>query len=207
MAFAIAYAQLEADGGHAGLLPRTVVVNDIAALRRLVESKRPFVLILSDATLANDLPSDNKHHVIVPFAEQHDVDLRLGRLDASEVARRLKDLGQSDRQSDQNGRLARRSLTALRRTLAVNRALHRPKWADAPVPREVRAMLLAGAWRDDSVGDREIVSQMAGVDYESLRDFATAVNAQADPFVSRVGDVWEVVALEDAWLLLVARQP
>ncbi len=204
-AFVVAFAQSEADEGRGDLLSRTVVVDDLAALRRLAERQRPLVLILSDPSLANDLAPDNKHQVIVPLAESHDVDLRLGRLDAGRVASALVDLGQSQRDSEQGGRLARRSLTALRRKLAVNPALHRPPWAAPPTSREVRSILLVGAWRDDIEHDREIVANLVGTDYEQLRDYAAGLEAESDPFVSRVGDLWEVVSVEDAWMLLIQR--
>lgn len=204
-AFVVAFAQSEADAGRGDLLARTVVVDDLVALRRLADHQRPLVLILSDPSLANDLAPDNKHQVIVPLAELHDVDLRLGRLDAGKVASALAELGQSQRDSEQGGRLARRSLTALRRRLAVNPALHRPPWAAPPVSREVRSILLVGAWRDDNEHDREIVAAMAGTDYEQLRDHAAGLEAESDPFVSRMGDLWEVVSLEDAWILLIQR--
>lgn len=204
-AFVVAFAQSEANAGRGEIFSRTVVVDDLAALRRLAGHQRPLVLILSDPALANDLAPDNKHQVIVPLAESHDVDLRLGRLDAAKVASALVDLGQSQRDSDQGGRLARRSLTALRRKLAVNPALHRPPWAAPPTSREVRSILLVGAWRDDNENDREIVAKLVGTDYEQVLDHAAGLEAESDPFVSRVGDLWEVVSVEDAWILLIQR--
>lgn len=204
-AFVVALAQSEADESRGDVLSRTVVVDDLAALRRLAEHQRPLVLILSDPALANDLAPENKHQVIVPLAESHDVDLRLGRLDAAKVASALVDLGQSLRDSQQAGRLARRSLTALRRKLAVNPALHRPPWAAPPTSREVRSILLVGAWRDNNEHDREIVTKLVDIDYEQVRDHAAGLEAQSDPFVSRVGDLWEVVSVEDAWILLIQR--
>jgi hypothetical protein len=61
-----------------------------------------------------------------------------------------------------HGRLAHRSLTALRRRYANKPELHEPDWARAPVPRQERALLLAGRWNNDNANDRTVLSALAG---------------------------------------------
>jgi hypothetical protein len=202
IAFAVAFVRSTADDPEDTLSSRTIIVDDPVALRHLADHSRQLLLILADSSLASEIPATNKHRVLIPVGELHGVDLRLARLDASKVTAALRADGMEERRADQFGRMARRSLTALRRRLAVQPALHRPIWADQPISRAIRAGLLGGGWQDDNVGDREVLANLSGADYEVFRESLGQGAASSDPFISKVGQLWEVVSLEDAWLLL-----
>ena len=63
------------------------------------------------------------------------------------------------------GSLARMSLLALRRHLAVGPALHRPVWATGPVSETLRRSLLLSGWNESREGDRRIVERFVGCPY------------------------------------------
>jgi hypothetical protein len=136
------------------------------------------------------IPSDeitrlSTHHVIVPVLGPGDADIELPPLDSAAVTAILKGLGIADRAADEGGRIARMSLMALRRRLAVNPELQQPAWAGTPVPRNVRRALLASRWNENSEGDRSVISDMLGIPYEDIAEEVNARLAEGDPLLTR----------------------
>jgi hypothetical protein len=206
LAFVAAVGIEDASSGTGQLLARTAFVDDVHAWRRIVAHPSPLVLVPLADDLANEVPSDCGHHIVVPKVGAATPDIELSPIDANEAAAAIRATGEVEEdRADELGRLARRSLTALRRRLAISLDLHQPAWATAPVPRTVRGLLLAGSWADDRAGDQGIVAELAGADYPSLREALDGLAASADPFVALDGGIWSVVSLYDAWLLLRAQ--
>jgi hypothetical protein len=192
--------------GDARMLARFAFVNDQSAWRQLLESPQPLILVPLHPEFANEVPSSSRHSVLVPVSGTGIADISLPPLDAAAVASALKAAGmENDKEANDAGRLARRSLTALRRNLATNIALNTPPWATAPVPRAVRAALLAGAWLDGVDGDKTVIEELSGDGYESFQETATALSLESDPLLLKVGKSWQLVSPFDAWLLLVKR--
>jgi hypothetical protein len=193
-------AEAEGDGR---MLARLAFVNELSAWRQLLDSPQPLLLVPLDPKFAREVPGGSPHAVVVPVAGSNIADLNLPPLDAAGVAAALKQAGMDDeRRADAAGRLARRSLTAMRRHLAVSPALHRPPWATAPVGRHTRASTLAGSWIDQREADQSAVAQFAGEDYETFREKLDVLADSSDPLVILVGPSWHLVSPYDAWLLL-----
>ena len=205
LAFVAAVGVEQATAGSAQLLARTAFVDDIRAWRRLVDHPSPLVLVPLVDGLADEVPSHCMHHIVVPTVGSAVPDLEPSPIDATEAAASLKAAGEvEDDRATELGRLARRSLTALRRRLAYVPDLYKPPWAAAPVPRVVRGLLLAGSWSDENPGDQGVLADLTGEDYEALRESLSGLSSSEDPFVSLDGGTWSVVSLHDAWLLLRA---
>ncbi|GIU85995.1 MAG: hypothetical protein KatS3mg009_0510 [Acidimicrobiia bacterium] len=189
--------------GDGSLLARLAYVNELSTWRLLLDSAQPPILVPLDPEFAREVPSGSPHAVLVPVVGTGVADVELPDLDASAVTAALRAAGMTDeKESDDAGRLARRSLTALRRHLATNKALHRPPWAEPPVGRYVRAALLAGRWNDHNDGDRFALAELAGEPYNEFRERAAALTASSDPMLLNGGTSWDLVAPYDSWLLL-----
>jgi hypothetical protein len=203
-AFIASTAVRAASQGDGQLLARTAFVDDLATWRSLLaSSSTPLVLVPVVEGLADELPSGCIHHIVVPVSGVPNSDIDLEPLDSGVVATALAAAGVSDdRRADDLGRLARRSLTALRRSLAAQPALHRPSWASTPVARPIRAALLAGSWADANDGDRSVMSELAGEEYDRFRELLAPVADVQDPVVLLLGASWHLVSAYDAWLLL-----
>jgi hypothetical protein len=200
IAAAVVKADQEGDGQW---LARTAFVDDLATWRSLIERDSALVLVPMEEGLAGEVPTGCRHHILVPVTNSDTADIALSPIDAAAAKAALVDAGVADeRQAEELGRLGRHSLTALRRRLATKPALHVPVWATAPSPRARRAALLACSWSDGGEGDRRILSELAGEDYEDLRQHVTELANQDDPMLVRVGGSWHVVSPFDAWLLL-----
>src|SRR4029077_399926 len=83
-------------------------------------------------------------------------------------------------------RLARISLIATRRRLAVKPELMRPPWAAKPVAQTTRCLLLAHRWNESSEPDRQIVEALTAMPYASLAADIAADTALYVPFLARV---------------------
>ena len=202
-AFVAAVAVRSHQRGEGQLLARTAFVDDLATWRSLIETQTPLVLVPVIDGLASEVPSGCLHHIVVPATSTAISDIELPAVDASGVAEALQAAGmEDDRKADAAGRLARRSLTALRRNLAIKPALHVPAWANPPVPRPVRAALLACSWSEGNDGDKAVLSDLSGEEYESFRDGLSALADVQDPLVLRLASSWHLVSPFDAWLLL-----
>lgn len=196
----VAALALEDDAAGSGeLLARMAFVDDVGTWRALADRPQPLVLVARTAEVAAEAASSPKHHVIVPLTGEGEAGVELPPIDAGEAAEALKVAGVDDQRADDAGRLARRSLLALRRHLARKPELHTPAWATAPVGRHVRGILLAGAWRDDAPSDQAVLAELTGAAYDDLREELTNLAAYEDPLILRVGQTWTVVSPFDAW--------
>lgn len=205
LAFIVAVGINQATAGSGQMLARTAFVDDIHAWRRLIDHPYPLVLIPLTDGLADEVPSRCPHHIVVPTVGSAVPDLELSPLDATEAAAALVEAGkvEADRATEL-GRLARRSLTALRRRLANKPELHEPSWSAAPVPRTIRGLLLTGSWSDERAGDQSVITALTGEDVDPLREGLSGLALSEDPFISLDSGTWNVVSLHDAWLLLRA---
>jgi hypothetical protein len=204
VAFVAAASIFQDQAGNSQLLARTAFVDDINAWRRLVEHASPLILVPLADGLSAEVPSQCIHHIVVPTPSAASPDIELPPIDATAAAGVLKEAGIDDEQASDLGRLARRSLTALRRRLATKPDLHQPAWAEAPVSRTIRGSLLAGSWADERAGDQSVLATLTGAEYEALRESLTGLASSEDPYVAHDGATWNIVSLEDAWLLLRA---
>lgn len=190
--------------GDGKLLSRTAFVDDLGTWRALLlEAKTPLVLVPLVDGLANEIPSGCIHHIVVPVAAASTADIELSPLDAGAVTAALAAAGMAnEKQADAAGRLARRSLMALRRHIAIKPALHLPEWSAPPVSRVGRMCLLACSWSEHLDGDKRVIADLAGIDYEQVRDDLASIAQVDDPLVQRLASTWHLVSPYDAWLLL-----
>lgn len=182
------------------LLARTLVVSDHNSLERLVAQRSPLIIILADVSLARDLPASHPHQFVVLAPPGDSTALEVERVSSDAVAAALA----GEPNATELGYLARRSLLALRRRLAVVPGLYTPAWATSPSPL-VRRLSLVGSWRSEQPGDRAVLEAITGETYSQVSVQAQELRAGDDmPFLDVVQDEWYVVAREDSWSLLAA---
>ena len=187
-------------------LALAVVVRTDDALGDLALRHPPLILVL-DLDSPDTGPAVRRgHRVILPLGRETaagtDV-LDLPPPDAQEVARVLERDGLPEDRARQLGILARRSVAALRRKLAVAPEAQHPAWATPEVGSELAPIILAGSWDGAREGDREALVELpGGRSYEELERRLVSLSERPDPPLRRVGEVWYVTAPEDAWQLL-----
>ena len=191
-------------------LARTVVVESPEAMRHLIASQSPLVLIPTFE--AHDLAAGAVragHIVVLPFVTTDPTAEReapnvvpLPRLCRQTVLEELREIGLPEPSAAKLAGLARRSLTAFRRKAAQTPALRRPEWAEPSVCRSLVPALLAGSWHETNVKDREILAILGQRPYEEIRDAFLRWRDRPDPPVMQTSNGWYLVSPEDAWRVL-----
>jgi hypothetical protein len=187
-------------------LARAVIAHDLAAWNHLSASAE--TLLLVPMFEERDMTAGavrHGHHVLVP----------LGRGDAGspetvELPRRGREaaqgalvaMGLPEAHASELATLARRSLMSLRRRLAINPGVQRPRWAGAERASELLPTLLANAWDNSAEGDRQVLSELAQVPYEKFLRMLVRLGNESDPSVRQIGAIWYLASGEDAWSLL-----
>lgn len=197
-------ALVTADGTSGERLrARALHVTDGHSLKQLVRQPSPLVLVLDDAQLAADLPIQHPHQLVLVSPPGQDGDVVVRPIDAQQAETALCTAGVTRDRAAELGRLARRSLPALRRAVAVNTASLMPAWAAAPDLIQ-RRLVLIGAWHGDSSTDRAAVARSAGRSYGDVQEAALALARGEGPMLGRVGESWHLTSPQDTWLLLRA---
>lgn len=217
-ACAFIVAAVRATGGQQAerLLARLAFVDDLDTWRELMLRTAPLILAPMRPGFHAEVPqSDSQHHIVVPITRGK-AQIKLPRIDAGAAAAALSEAGMAEDEARRAGRLARRSLTALRVHLAPQPELLTPAWASGTVGRDVRGVLLAGSWEDTHEQDQAVLKAFAGKEYEDLRESLSTLEhpehlqqessgvleRYENPMVYRVDDSWHLVAAEDAWEFL-----
>lgn len=186
------------------LLARMAFVDEQASWRELLGQTVPLVLIPAHREFALDRLASSLHHAVIPVTDGP-ADIELARVSAEDVTASLVEAGlDNEENTKEYGYLARRSLEAVRLKLALHPALLTPDWAEKPVCRTVRAVLLAGSWGDETAGDQEVLSDLAGKSYDSLREDLDDLKRRENPLVDIIDNAWNVVSPEDAWVFLAS---
>jgi hypothetical protein len=197
-------------------IARAVVVKEESAWRRLIATRMPLILIAlfdaGDETMAGVRAG---HAIVVPLGEgdvaRRDAILlppvavgaasealltELQTVENEKATSRARD------RADEWARLARRSMTALRRRIARSSTLRTPEWATPAIARTILPALFAGSWSDKSDGDREFLEKIAMKPYAQVVDDLEKWAHAADPAIRHRGTDWYLVSREDAWELL-----
>ncbi|MBN9622334.1 MAG: hypothetical protein J0H06_05165, partial [Actinobacteria bacterium] len=204
-AFLAAFAiGLPEDAG--GLLARMAFVDQATTWRALEGFDRALILVPTTEEVRREISSQSHHHILVPVPTGGSADYDLSPIDPQAARDALMETGAvGDERAEALGYLARGSLLALRRSLAVNPALHTPHWAKPPAGRTSRGALLAGRWNDAVPGDQAVIEKLTALGGEDLREALDALAVNDDPLVGMVDRSWALTSPFDAWLQLRAQ--
>jgi len=186
---------------------RGIVVRDVTAWQWLAVSDNTLLLVpMFDSGDAVARGVREGHHVLVPLGRgdsPSSTTVQIPRLHRRYAKEALVEMGFSEERADDLAALARRSMTALRRNLAISPELKRPEWAKPSEARAILPAMLVGAWNDASEGDRNVVATLANVSYEQISPNLIRWANESDPPVRCIGNTWMMVSKEDSWSLLV----
>jgi hypothetical protein len=186
------------------LRTRTLFVDSVESMAQLMGQNQPLVLVVPDPSWLSSVAIRAPHTVIVAALPGQTGAPDVPAVDSEAVARYLAGAGAPDERARSWGLLARRSLLALRRALAINPVQLTPEWARTPGTAQ-RRLLLLGGWEGTNVDDRAVVARTVGLAYEDVQEFAAGLAEASDvPFLGHFREQWHVLAPEDSWTLLRA---
>jgi hypothetical protein len=187
---------------------RAIVVEDATTWRQLALCDSPLILLptFSDRSMVTTAV-EKGHHILFPLDRSEPRmgnTLQFTRLRREEAKKALVAMGIHETRARDLAALARRSLGALRRKLAVFPDALTPEWSkkQPEIARSLLPALLAGRWDERSTADQEAIARLAGCEYSAVREILISWNQKPDPPVRLVDHTWMVAAREDAWLLL-----
>ena len=188
-------------------LSRCVVAATTDTARQLLGLGTPLIIVLPepDAGLARLLVNDG-HHVFA--ASGSDATASFGTSGLRRPWRfhlqtALIKAGVSEKDAHQLAHASGCSIAVLRRLMPAAPGM-RSSWAVQASP-ELIAAMFAGAWVDNNLRDRKLVSDLAGCTYEQLESVLTRLAAGPDSPITRLGNVWKVVSLRDLWTQIGAQ--
>ncbi|MGK4591836.1 hypothetical protein [Amycolatopsis sp. w19] len=182
---------------------RAVRVSSPEAWRQCRDLDGPFVAVVDGVDVGEE--TIGGHVVVVRSTPDRDGAevLVLPRIPRDEAAEAFAAAGVPSAAATAYADLARRSVGALRRKLAVAGDL--PKWVN-PLERDLAApLLLIGRWSAGSRHDLEEIAAIAGREIDELTRFFARAETGDDPLLARSGDVVRLADPHDAWTLLHGR--
>ena len=189
---------------RANVLERALVINCETSWQQLIDSPDPLILIVELGEPEGiGTAIQNGHHVFVPCDRVNsDRENLLSRIvhDAAEKA--LQGMGLNRKRSHSYATLARRSLSALRRKLAIAKNIQQPAWAKPNEARVLLAPLLVSAWNEACEGDRQVLERISGLTYTDIQASLVRWANEPDAPVRNIGHVWTIASQEDAWRLI-----
>lgn len=103
----------------------------------------------------------------------------------------LVSIGMEESDANRYALATGRSWSVLRRQRAINPAIRRPAWLDAPQASSLVTLCLLGAWAENKDADRLQVAQLAGKPYEEIERDLRELSQLDDAPVLRIGMVWK----------------
>lgn len=183
---------------------RSIVVHTESAWRHLAASRNPLILIPTfDVSDLIASATKRNHTVVIPLGAgdlEPDSLIGVGPI-AREPIIDFLDPGKTGPRNEawEKASLARRSMTAFRRSIALAPSLRKPAWAAPTVARNVIGALLLSSWNEAHPGDKEVLEAVTGRTYEETIGALLPWTNATDPLLRRRGTLWYLVSTEDAW--------
>src|ERR1043166_2113616 len=91
---------------------------------------------------------------------------------------------------------------SFRRKVSLRPEVQQPEWARPGEARAIIPALLARRWGDGAEGDRDFLSAIAQVTYDSVNQSMVRWANETDPPVRNIAGTWFLSSKDDAWSLL-----
>jgi hypothetical protein len=184
-------------------LSRSLVVDNQNSYRHITTTCKKGLLLIPifediDITIAY-----HNHHIFIPLSPDNTVSkekIVLPWIGREEFISGLEKMGISKEDAEKYSRNTSRVLTVLRRQLSP--VSKQPEWAKPDKARSFLPALLVGKWEENKEGDRELVSEIARVPYNTFTASLKEWLYQSDPPILKIGETWRLTSPLDAFLAL-----
>lgn len=189
---------------HPDLIAASLVVTEPSGWRFVGQNPTIKVAVAARPEIAETPTRRNGLIVIIPYAagdmegyyrgaagRDCGANLTLERPRIYEFEKALASIGFDESDAKRLAANSGRSWSVFRRRRAMNPAIRRPAWLDAPQAGALATLCLLGGWSADKTADREIVTRLSGRTYEEIeRDLRYLARLDEAP-VLEIGDVWK----------------
>jgi len=185
-------------------LSRSLVVNDQNSFRHITTTcKKGLILIPIFEDIDIAIAYSNNHHIFIPLNPDNTVSkekIVLPRIGREEFVSNLVKMGIPKEDAEKYSRDTSRSLSVLWRQLSP--VSKQPEWAKLDKARGFLAALLVGKWNEYKQGDKEIVSEIAKLSYDTFIAFLKEWLYKPDSPILKIGETWRLTSPLDAFLAL-----
>ncbi len=193
-AAAFAAAAVMASGS---LQDQALVVTDPAGWRYVEANPQLKIALAARTETASNPVLRDDLLVVVPYAMGDLVGkpkgdgLFLDRPNIYEFEKALIAIGMNESDAKRYALSTGRSWTVFRRQRAVNPAIQRPAWLDAPQSVSLILLCLLGTWNADNLADRQVVERLAARPYEEIERDLHQLRRLDDAPLLRIGAIWK----------------
>ena len=192
-------------------LERTLLVFDEQSWNQLViqPSSLNLIPVFDDPDIG--LAMKNGHSVVkvidnVGYSRENNSYIRLGKVGRTEARNILRRMKLGVRQADEWAALARRSMNAFYRNIALDPQRKSPEWVlNHEIAETLAPLVLVGEWEDGNQQDWREIEGFIGADSKQIKKLlnqARGVSPDDPPFLQVAGR-WSVVDAIDAAKLLL----
>ncbi|MGD9808737.1 MAG: hypothetical protein AB7E76_09990 [Deferribacterales bacterium] len=201
---AFIYCAAKSFDSNINLLSRALIVSSKSAYDNIVENYSNIILIpIFPEFEGGNYAISKGHSVIVPIGRVKNFrgdSIDLVRQDKSSFTEALEELGLDHSKAWRLAGDSKRSLTVFRR-LQANGQFTPPRWLGFD-KKELVPMLLLGAFDSNNDMDKQIVCEIYNKNYDYIEKVLSDFSEGDDPYVRRIGGVWELISFRDAWHFL-----
>lgn len=178
------------------------IVDSPSSFKQLIEKKDSLVLIprFEELDILN-LALQKGHSVIVPLGLEDSSNwgnkIILPPIERELFLKSLIDLGYTEETAKKLSKESARNITILRRQLEFTRTI--PKWAKPDFVKDIIPLLLVGRWNEENEKDKELISEIAELNYDEYIFKLKKWLHSSDSPVLRIDNFWRLVSPLDAW--------
>lgn len=188
---------------------RVLVVKDQSSWDWLVEFEASLILIPEDFTPKGLGSAVSKGHYVIETLGDYDSansSIQLERMARNERINALKAMGLPEYDAEQMYSETHGYLEPILRHRRLAPLDRMPvKWISDISSDILFAILFATEWEDSNPNDRNAISSLAGIDYESLEKEVVELSKQPDPPIRLLGHVWQIISKVDMWHIIAPR--
>jgi hypothetical protein len=186
-----------------GYLARTIVARDRASLDHFAASGESLILIPTFEDSAGFARAARLGHCVVAAipstSQETSTTVTVERLSVEEAAEALVATDIAKEKAADLAVLARRSMMAFRRRMAVRPEVQTPAWARPGQASSVLPFFMAGAWNESTPGDLEVLAALGQTESHRVVEAAMRWAREVDPPIRSVGQIWYIASKEDGW--------
>lgn len=208
VAFIVACAHQFEVHDRENFFSRSLIVDTAGNFRSISNNQNTLFLIsrIEETNILFRGVSDG-HHVLVPIGADDtfnsDEIIVLPRVGKEGLIKSLNSCGLSEEEAERLAKESGRNLTVLKRLLKFPQ--NKIEWALPENARTLIPALLLGRWDENKEGDKLLLSELAGEDYETYISKVDRWKISEVPFIYQIGTTWRLVSPLDAWATLSSR--
>lgn len=185
-------------------LSRCLIVNDKNSFKHIITTcKNGLLLIPNFEEIVTTLSYSKAHHIYIPLDPANTTskdEFVLPFIKKEAFINALTKMGITEEDAEKYSRNTARILSVLRRQLSP--VSLQPQWAKPDNVRQLLPALLVGRWNENKKGDKEIVSELAGLSYGDYIKDLTKWLYQPDPPIIQIGELWRLTSHLDLFFAI-----